>query len=55
MPATEGGDGQSRDDRLEHAIALLDQALGMIDELDEHPEIGARLHGLIEDLRKDSA
>lgn len=54
MPATLGGDGPSRDDRLERAIALLDEALGILDELDDYPEIGARLHGLIEDLRKEN-
>lgn len=54
MPAKGGGDGESRDDRLDQAIRLLQQALAMIDTLDDHPEIGARLHGLIEDLRKES-
>lgn len=56
MPAaTQGADDSSRDERLQRAITLLSQALSLIDQLEEYPELGARLQGLIEDLRDTGA
>lgn len=52
MPAaTQGADDSSRDERIRRAITLLSEALSFLDELEEFPELGARLQGLIEDLR----
>lgn len=55
MPATsEEADGSSRQEGTERAIALLEEALQIMDDLGEFPELGARLHGLIEALRDES-
>lgn len=52
--AYQGSADSSRDDKLKRSIALLEEALELIDELKDHPEAGARLSALIEELKANS-
>jgi hypothetical protein len=55
MPAaSKEADGSSRHQRIARAILLLDEALQIIDDLEDLPELGARLHGLIDELKNES-
>lgn len=54
MPATtREADGSSRQTRVLRAVALMEEALQIIDDLEDYPEVGARLHGLVESLKGD--
>lgn len=44
--------GLSRDERTNRAVALLDEALQIIDGLGDCPELGARLQSIVEALRE---
>lgn len=46
----EEADGSSRVIKLRRAISLLEEALQVVDDLQDYPEVGARLAGLIESL-----
>jgi hypothetical protein len=39
--------------RLDRAIALLNEALNLIDEIAERPDIGARLQHVLDELRDE--
>ena len=39
--------------RLDRAIALLSEALNIIDEIAERPDIGARLQHVLDELRDE--
>lgn len=52
--AYQGPADSSRDEKLKRSIALLEQALALLDELKDHPEAGARLSALIEELKANS-
>ena len=55
VPAAFHGSADSlRDEKLKRSIALLEEALELIDELKDHPEAGARLSALIEELKANS-
>lgn len=45
--------GSSRAEQIQRAILLLDEALQIIDGVGDFPELGARLHGLIKDLKDE--
>ena len=54
MPAASPeADGSLRQQRIQRSILLLEEALQIIDELEDFPEIGARLHGLVESLKDE--
>lgn len=46
-------DSPFREERLRRSIALLQEALELLDELADYPELGARLSGVIEILQDD--
>ena len=53
MPAAnQGADHPSGDERHERALALLVEALRILDTDDDVPELGARLQGIIDDLNE---
>ena len=52
--AYQGPADSSRDEKLKRTLALLEEALVWLDELKDHPEAGARLSALIEDLKAKS-
>jgi len=47
------GDRLPRCVQLERAIALLNEALNIIDDLADRPDIGARLQQVLESLQED--
>ena len=51
--ASTQAEGSSRRERIERAILLLEQALQIIDGLQDAHEVGARLHGIIESLKHE--
>lgn len=56
MPAaTQDADGRDEDLTVGRILVLLQEALEIADELDDRPEIGARLQGLIDSLENPFA
>ena len=54
MPtATQEAVGSSREERIQRAIALLNEALHIIDELEDCTVIGARLQDIIDRLAEE--
>ena len=52
MPATDrGADQPDRAEPKSRAIALLVEALEIVDNQCDRPDLGARLHGIIDDLQ----
>lgn len=53
MPAAiQGADGRDIDLTVDHALSLLQEALGIVDHLGDCPEIGARLQHVIDCLEE---
>lgn len=52
--ASQEADGPSRDERIQRALALLNEALQIIDDLEEFPAVGARLCSVVEALNDES-
>lgn len=51
MPAASNGAGRSAsEDRINHALSLLSEALRILDDSEEFPELGARLQEIIDAL-----
>ena len=48
--ASQNGDQFSREERLKRVLALLGEALELLDVDEEQLELGARLQGIIDDL-----
>jgi hypothetical protein len=46
-------DGRSHEELMQRSIALLEEALQLLDDLGDYPELGARLSGVIEILQDD--
>ena len=56
MPATDrGADQPERAQHINRAVALLVEALEIVDNKCDRPELGARLQGIIDDLRGQRA
>ena len=56
MPATDhGADQPERAEPMNRAIALLVEALEIVDSECDRPELGARLQGIIDDLQAHPA
>jgi len=55
MPAAiQGADGPEEVYTVARALLLLKEALEIVDQLGERPEVGARLQGVIDSLEDDS-
>ena len=52
---TRDADGLSCADNVEAVLGLLRKALQLLDEIGDHPVIGARIQGLIDDLANESS
>lgn len=56
MPAASDGAGQSASEqRIHHVLSLLAEALRVLDDGDEFPDVGARLQQIIDILENRSA
>jgi hypothetical protein len=51
MPTADTTDEASASKGIEQAIKLLTDALGIVDAMGDLPEVGARIQGVIDDLR----
>lgn len=53
LTASKSTNEPARAKRAERAVKLLRRALRIVDQLEDRPEVGARLQALIDELRSD--